>query len=75
MPPRASGASFVAEMVVLNEDAELAAARVAARRKRLGPWSRGDRAAQRQKHIATLARAGFSLTIARAVIDGAGEGA
>lgn len=69
------GRELVAEMVVPNEDAELAAARVAARRKRLGPWSRGDRAAQRQKHIATLARAGFSLTIARAVIDGAGEGA
>ncbi|MCV9935062.1 RecX family transcriptional regulator [Boseaceae bacterium BT-24-1] len=69
------GRELVAETVVLDEEAELEAARVAAKRKRLGPWSRGDRAAQRQKHIATLARAGFSLTIARAVIDDAGEGA
>ncbi|AZO77204.1 MULTISPECIES: RecX family transcriptional regulator [unclassified Bosea (in: a-proteobacteria)] len=69
------GRELVAEMVIPDEDAELAAARVAARRKRLGPWSRGDRVAQRQKDIATLARAGFSLAIARTVIDDAGEGA
>ncbi|RDJ20419.1 RecX family transcriptional regulator [Bosea caraganae] len=54
-------------------DQELAAAQLAARRKRLGPWSRGDRAADRQKHLAALARAGFSMTVARAVIDDAGE--
>lgn len=65
---------LVAEVVVADEEAELDAARIAARRKRLGPWSRSDRAAQRQKHIAALARAGFSLAIARAVIDDAGEG-
>ncbi len=65
---------LVAETVVLDETVELEAACVAAKRKRLGPWSRGDRAEQRQKHIAALARAGFSLAIARAVIDGAGEG-
>ena len=59
----------------MDPQAELEAARIAARRKRLGPWSRGDRAAQRQKDIAALARAGFSLAIARAVIDDAGEGA
>lgn len=64
---------LVAEVVVAYEEAELEAARVAAKRKRLGPWSRGDRAEQRQKHIAALARAGFSLAIARAVIDDAGE--
>lgn len=52
---------------------EMAAAIVAARRKRLGPWSRGDRKASRNKDMAALARAGFSMTIARAVIDGAGE--
>lgn len=56
-----------------TEDEELAAARLAARRKRLGPWARGDRAADRQKHLAALARAGFSMTIARAVIDGASD--
>ncbi|SFB68691.1 regulatory protein [Bosea sp. CRIB-10] len=65
---------LVAAVVVANDDAELDAARVAAKRKRLGPWSRGDRTELRQKHIAALARAGFSLAIARAVIDGAGEG-
>lgn len=68
------GRELVAEIVVVDEAAELAAARVAARRKRLGPWGRGDRAARRQKDIAALARAGFSLATARAVIDDAGEG-
>jgi regulatory protein len=68
------GRELVAETSVLDEAVELEAARIAARRKRLGPWSRGDRAEQRQKHVAALARAGFSLAIARAVIDDAGEG-
>jgi regulatory protein len=67
------GRDVVAETIVSDEAVELDAARVAARRKRLGPWSRGDRAALRQKHIAALARAGFSLAIARAVIDDAGD--
>lgn len=53
---------------------ELAAAHRAAKRKRLGPWSAKDRAANRQKHLAAMARAGFSMQIARAVIDGTGEG-
>ncbi|OYW66851.1 MAG: hypothetical protein B7Z40_09885 [Bosea sp. 12-68-7] len=56
-----------------SEEDELEAARKAARRKRLGPWSRGDRAASRQKDLAALARAGFNMTTARAVIDGAGD--
>ena len=56
-----------------GDDEELAAARKAARRKRLGPWSRADRTASRQKDLAALARAGFSITVARAVIDGAGD--
>jgi regulatory protein len=67
------GRELVVETVVMDEDVELAAARIAARRKRLGPWSRGDRAALRQKHMAALARAGFSPAIASAVIDDAGE--
>jgi regulatory protein len=67
------GRGVVAETVVSDEAGELDAARVAARRKRLRPWSRSDRAAHRQKHIAALARAGFSLAIARAVIDDAGD--
>lgn len=52
---------------------EMAAALKTARLKRLGPWSRGDRAASRQKDLAAMARAGFAMTIARAVIDGAGD--
>lgn len=56
-----------------GEDAERAAARIAARRKRLGPWRRPDRPFDRQKEIAALARAGFSPALARAVIDGEAE--
>jgi regulatory protein len=67
------GPELVEETSQSSEDEELAAARLAARRKRLGPWSRGDRAADRQRHLAALARAGFSMTIARTVIDGAGD--
>lgn len=68
------GRDLVAQVVTADPQVELETARAAAKRKRLGPWSRGDRAARRQKDIAALARAGFSLTIARAVVDGAGEG-
>lgn len=57
----------------VDEAEELATARKTARRKRLGPWSRGDRAANRQKDLAAMARAGFTMTIARAVIDGAAD--
>lgn len=64
---------LAAEVSESNAEQELEAARRAARRKRLGPWSRGDRAADRQKHLAALARAGFPMQIARAVIDGAGD--
>ncbi|MDP3411211.1 regulatory protein RecX [Bosea sp. (in: a-proteobacteria)] len=58
---------------VVSEEDELGAARKTARRKRLGPWTRGDRAASRQKDLAAMARAGFPMAIARAVIDGAGD--
>ncbi|WP_248309303.1 RecX family transcriptional regulator [Bosea sp. AK1] len=57
----------------VGDEEELAAARKAARRKRLGPWSRGDRAANRQKDLAAMARAGFTITVARTVIDGTGD--
>jgi regulatory protein len=50
-------------------DSEAEAARIAARRKRLGPWRRTEREAHRQKDLAALMRQGFSGTIARAVID------
>lgn len=53
---------------------ELAAARIAARRRRLGPWRAEDgRAEFRQKDLATLARLGFDYATARAVIDGEAE--
>lgn len=51
---------------------DLEAAIIFARKKRLGPYtSRGSRADLRDKQIASLARAGFSLTIARKVVDAA----
>lgn len=65
---------LAAEMAIVDDETELEAACAAAKRKRLGPWSRGDRTERRQRDIAALARAGFSLTIARAVIDDAGSG-
>lgn len=55
-----------------SEDVEgdLAAALIFARKKRLGPYtSRGKRDALRDKQIASLARAGFSLSIARRIVD------
>ena len=67
------GRELAARASSVGDEEELTAARKAARRKRLGPWSRGDRAASRQKDLAAMARAGFSITIARAVIDGAAD--
>lgn len=68
--PREIAAAVIASG---EEDGEQQAARIAARRKRIGPWSRIDRKENRQKHLAVLLRAGFPLAIARAVIDGEGE--
>jgi regulatory protein len=67
------GRELAARASSVGDEEELLAALKAARRKRLGPWSRGDRAANRQKDLAALARAGFTITVARAVIDGAGD--
>ena len=64
---------IVAAALPDSEEDELAAARIAARRKRLGPWSRTGSEPDRQKQLAALARAGFSMKSARAVIDGAGD--
>lgn len=64
---------LVVQCSASHDAQELAAARVTARRKRLGPWNRGDRLANRQRDLAALARAGFALAVARAVIDGAGD--
>lgn len=51
---------------------DAAAARRFAQRRRLGPWRTGDdRAERREKDIAALMRAGFSLALAREAVDGA----
>ncbi len=51
-------------------NAELTAAAEFARRRRLGPFrSLALRAAQRERDMAILARAGFGYAIARAVVD------
>ncbi len=50
-------------------DADMMAACNYARRRRLGPWRRTDRAENRDRDLAALGRQGFSFHIARAVID------
>lgn len=50
-------------------DVELAAACNYARRRRLGPWRRSDRAGHRERDLAALGRQGFSYETARRVID------
>ena len=49
-------------------DAELAAAVHYARRRRLGPWRRQDRAANRERDLAALGRQGFAYDTARRVV-------
>ncbi len=54
-----------------GENPELAAAVTLAKRRRLGPYFNGTVADNtREKHLAALARAGFSYDIARRVVDG-----
>jgi regulatory protein len=57
------------------ELSEEEAARIWARKKRLGPFRRNgqDREEHRQRDLAALARAGFSFGIARRIIDAAPE--
>lgn len=50
-------------------DPELEAAWRLARRRRLGPYRRADRAERRERDLAALGRAGFSYGTARAVVD------
>lgn len=53
-----------------NEEPERTAAITAARKRRIGPYrTRGDRRENREKDMATLARAGFSYDVVREVID------
>jgi len=50
---------------------DLEAAKRTARRRHLGPWRESkQREERREKDLAALARAGFSYTVARMVIDG-----
>ncbi|MDX2028416.1 MAG: RecX family transcriptional regulator [Alphaproteobacteria bacterium] len=57
-----------------SEEVELTAARKLARRKKLGAFRSGKTAPdQRRKDLAVLARAGFSLAIARMALDTASE--
>jgi regulatory protein len=54
------------------EGSEIAAAAALARRRRLGPYRANEtRASHREKDLAALARAGFSLDLARRVIAAA----
>lgn len=65
---------LVGELTTADVGEEMAAARVAARRRRLGPWREAaQRAACRQKDLAALARLGFDYATARCVIDGEAE--
>jgi regulatory protein len=49
-------------------EADLAAARRFAQRRRLGPWRTKDRDAHRPKDMAAMGRAGFAYDVARQVI-------
>ena len=61
----------VAEAPASEEaDPDWLAARVWARRRRIGPWRTGPVDAEvRKKELAKLARAGFSFDVARRVVD------
>ena len=57
-------------------DAEAAAARAYAKRRRIGPWRRPEiRSAHRDRDLAALARAGFPYALARRVIEAEPEDA
>lgn len=59
----------VAPALEATEVDDAAAARNLARRKRIGPFRRGERAPFRDKDMQAMARAGFSYEIVRALID------
>ena len=53
-----------------SDDADKAAARAFARRRRLGPYRRGGRdEARRERDMAALARGGFTFETARTIVD------
>jgi len=66
---------LASELATPEAGEEKAAALVAARRRRIGPWREASqRTAYRQKDLAALARLGFDFATARSVIDGDPEG-
>lgn len=66
----ALAAAAVEMQAEAGEEAELRAALRLAERRRIGPYRpAGERAAQHRRDLATLARAGFSLAVARRVLD------
>jgi regulatory protein len=51
-------------------EAEWLAAHARARRRRIGPYRTGDRAAFRDRDMGALMRAGFAFDVARRIVDG-----
>ena len=71
---RETATAAVAALREEGPDPELAAAVALARRRRLGPWRASEeRAADRQRDLGVLARAGFPADVARKVLDAASE--
>ncbi len=63
------GAELVTKVTRDGPEAELEAAKVLARKKRLGPWSKVPLTPElSRKHLATLARAGYSYAVAKQVM-------
>ena len=63
--------AIAAALDARGEDPELTAAVTLAKRRRLGPFAvKPPNGEQREKHLAALARAGFSYDVAQRVIDG-----
>ncbi|MFC6656452.1 regulatory protein RecX [Roseibium salinum] len=57
-----------------DEQTDLSAAHIFARRRRLGPYrSADDRHERRDKDLAAMCRAGFSYEVARQVIDASND--
>jgi regulatory protein len=59
----------VERLAAETSEPDLVAAVALARRRRLGPYRVANRATFRQRDLAALARAGFSLAVAKRVVD------
>lgn len=66
----------LAEQLIAQEESDdLAAACIAARKRRFGPWRRGEADPDRlRKEMAALCRQGFSLAVARKVVEAGDAG-